>query len=124
MEAKELRIGNLVYQIAEWGEPIDKKLVEWSGDIWYRVGECLLYLEDFEPIPLTEEWLVKFGFENLDFPNEFNFGSFCVRLNTKDRIFRYITNDGNVRPVIKHVHQLQNLYFALTENELKINDNG
>jgi len=81
-------------------------------------------LDDFyQPIPLTEEWLFKFGFET-NYPkvkdkfyslnrfmiNSFNFGN-GFRLNTGGAI-EYNS--------IKYVHHLQNLYFALTSLELEI----
>ncbi len=66
------------------------------------------------PIPLTEDILLKCGFEKA--------------LNgwwDKDEIFSY--RDGyfgfgtNRHTKIDYLHQLQNLYFALTGEELKIN---
>lgn len=61
IKVEELRIGNLVYRNTEDFTPIDKKVIEWPESIWYRIGDCLEYNEWFEPIPLTEDWLVKLG---------------------------------------------------------------
>lgn len=73
-------------------------------------------LKDIQPIPLTEEWLIKFGFD----PCYFADGG---------KLSFYRINDSNFLlpdftlvwfgTKIKYVHQLQNLYFALTGEELK-----
>ena len=67
-------------------------------------------LEDLKPIPLTEEWLLKFGFR------ESNKYLFKYKLGLKKRGDNYFYDNIS----IKHVHQLQNLYFALTGEELTL----
>jgi len=76
---------------------------------------------------LTEEWLLKLGFElayESDYRRKFDmldsrFGyDFDLNGDTNGmQGFRYI---GNYLGHIKHVHQLQNLYFALTGKELEV----
>ena len=66
----------------------------------------------FRPIPLTEEWLLKLNF---DTKND--------QIFTKGRLSYNIHNGwwfGNKRlgRKIKYVHQVQNLYSALSEEEL------
>ncbi len=82
-------------------------------------------IADFEPIPLTEEWLVKLGFEEtyksqhtqrFDLISNTKFG---YNKNLKTDIY-YIRWIGEDFIHIKYVHQLQNLYFALTGEELII----
>ena len=76
------------------------------------------------PIPLTEEWLLKFGFgkseeheygcnthEIFGFYYDYHFNKFY--LDTP--------NEQVCIPFIKYVHQLQNLYFSLCGKELEIN---
>jgi len=55
MKANELRLGNWVLHITEPYQirPYDFSEVNKDGDAYWTI----------EPIPLTEEWLVKFGFE-------------------------------------------------------------
>tara|TARA_R110000772_G_scaffold99393_1_gene199295 strand:+ start:42 stop:404 length:363 start_codon:yes stop_codon:yes gene_type:complete len=115
MKANELRIGN--YYI-----DIDDKLTELSGYELYEMtikeNTESLGETEFRPIPLTEEWLVKFGFEKLEGWDDmyyFKIGYFQIY---EYNVSGYEYDDFN----IKHVHQLQNLYFALTGEELKIND--
>jgi len=66
-------------------------------------------------IPLTEEWLLDFGFEKDElgwFFKENDYCSFGLFFKNNEWLF-YISDTK-----IKYVHQLQNLYFALTNNEL------
>jgi len=82
-------------------------------------GQGLVYFSEIEPIPLTSEWLERFGFEKLPNPN-------FMAIGTSPKFSDYFSIDlrGNYIEFgyklinIKHVHQLQNLYFALTSKEL------
>jgi len=77
-------------------------------------------------IPLTEKWLLNSGFKQIT-TNEY---LFVIPL--KDRSLA-VSIYGNVEIsswdrlmishgcICEHVHQLQNLYFALTGEELQIN---
>ena len=121
MKAQELRIGNWV-QFRHTETPVRVTL----GDFVREYNDE--HLEDYEPIPLTEEWLIKFGFE----PN----GGIHFR-TIRQSAYIAIGNDGscglynslshfnrgssyNQLIDVEHVHQLQNLYFALTDEELTI----
>src|SRR5574343_524108 len=106
MKANEIRIGNLVYITKEWGEKIDTKVMVWDEAIWYAIGDCLAYLEDFEPIPITEEWLLRFGFET--YKDIFNNRYDCINGFEMENINTYCGVGNNQQ--IKYVHQLQNLY--------------
>jgi hypothetical protein len=72
------------------------------------------------PIPLTEEWLVKLGATK--FPsgkNKWQIGDKSTRL-LEYLDCRQVFIDVASSTELKHVHQLQNLYFALTGEELSI----
>jgi hypothetical protein len=91
-------------------------------------------LEDcFEPIKLTEEWLIKFGFESysthvnyneLQIKNKKPNKHIVVRLGIQNKyfsVFNHSECDFTELQFIRQldfVHQLQNLYFALTGEEL------
>ena len=73
------------------------------------------------PIPLTPEVLESCGFEV--FPWGYvkkSSKDFGVRINL--RSFNYDVS-GNSPVKIEYLHQLQNLYFALTGEELEVNPN-
>jgi len=122
MEAKELRIGNLFI------EENSKKIIEVIGLEKNRVVFSGMFLDKWqaEPIPLTEEWLLKFGFEENDNIYKLNnFGKFIFfeHLNSFGFYPSGLLNSLMRMDNLKSVHQLQNLYFALTGKELEI-DNG
>jgi hypothetical protein len=74
------------------------------------------------PIPLDEDWLLKFGFKK---DNEFYYIlDYCIEqyLDTKVWKFSVYTYEDTwhfINTGIQYVHQLQNLYFALTGTELQ-----
>jgi len=136
MDAKELRVGNFVTaircdnsQIIDQVKQLHESYVVTKFD-WGKV----------EPIPLTEEWLTKLGFEqmssycgcdgyhwviNYEVDNEKNdFTMFMGVEYEKDKSNKFFIEPFEImssgKLFIKHVHQLQNLYFALTGEELEI----
>jgi hypothetical protein len=104
MDAKEVRIGNLVYG---------------AEKIVYKITSDLIHILEsspnwVNPIPLTKNELLKLGFI-------VSFGTTLVlRINNKGVLLVYDLNNKtcNGLDTIKYVHQLQNLYFALTNKEL------
>lgn len=150
IKPNELRIGNLVDDrhgclliVSEttsqvvWGNLVD------GGIPVARKFDIL------EPVPLTEDWLRRCGFEvtNTDAGDRFvwmelqcddfsikyereNPSYFTGPLVPKEPIqsLDLVGNGGfdylghmDMKNKINHVHQLQNLYFALTGKELEIN---
>jgi hypothetical protein len=119
----ELRIGNLV----EYNGTADAIiLIDHKGCELVRFGYLSLQ-DEVQPIPLTEEWLVKFGIEkdeDLESEYPFDFGSF-LPFTRYSPIKKEMTNADwmNSKP-LEYVHQLQNLYLALTGEELILTENG
>jgi hypothetical protein len=120
MKANELRIGNLIFNDFGEVEPIygvDEKgiLTKVEENGWSMCFKP-------KPIPLTEEWLLKFGFEHIK-NNWYNIfavnNTFNVYLFSDNEGFRVEIVSQSIT-VLKYVHQLQNLYFALTGEELII----
>lgn len=119
MDAKELRIGNYVllqdkgvYQI-DLGHDIDE-IDSFPLDDNYCQG-----------IPLTEQWLMDFGFRKeadhiFLFPSNDSFRLWGFAWNLQEWSFNKNGDgwDDITTPSIKHVHQLQNLYYSLTGEEL------
>lgn len=79
--------------------------------------ECnLAPYSEIEPIPLTEEWLIKLGVDKdwlPDFSKKLN-----VRLHQSGRTFE-IKRSGIE---VKYVHQLQNIWHVATGEELTIKE--
>lgn len=119
MKATELRIGNSILINGEIVKEIGYGVI--TDFYQQRKGIKNPYLNTlkFEPIQLTEDWLIKFGFylhENRPRPIYGN-NSF-IFIYKQDGIFWSDLMHGTME--IKSVHQLQNLFFALTGEELKL----
>ena len=123
MKANKLRIGNLIRWIST-GEIDTVKDIFSAGGKHGAGGkhESInnVNIQDCEPIPLTEEWLKRFGFEK-------NMEIYYYHSKMSQIIIKQMPNwhlvktiSGNQITSINNVHQLQNLYFAFTGNELKI----
>lgn len=120
MKANELRIGNYI----EFNNSIDVKIIAiniefisfWKDDNFNFIFNSK---NQFNPIPLTEEWLLKFGFNNDIKINLYQFQDLSI-VWPSENFFLNTWKDELVYGVekIKYVHQLQNLYFALTGDEL------
>jgi hypothetical protein len=78
-------------------------------------------INSMNPIPLTEEWLIKFGFEKP--AHSWNGKIFHLSQWDAYPLNWCVAMDKNGAVIVrklKYVHQLQNLYFALTNEELTI----
>ena len=121
MKASELRIGNWVNLkdiITTYQKVI---MIDSEVNVIQCQNDIHSPLEDYEPIPLTEEILSGWGFEYDDINGD---SGYWQKRPTDSGLFRILLGeDGFVYDYqvdIKYVHQLQNLYFALTNEELKI----
>jgi len=115
MIPQELRIGNWVI-----GKNTGQELQVVAGDF---MGNW----RNFIPITLTEERLERFGFVILGTKLETHGvakkdNKFELSLwQQEDESWHIEYSHYNHRVLIKHVHQLQNLYHSLTGEELEIN---
>jgi hypothetical protein len=130
LRANELRIGNLVNineetRIDNTNElplinPLFKiERIDEDGEIiiYSEINNLHIHcdLESIQPIPLTEEWLLKFGFEK---KKDVYFIKRGIRLYPiRDLYYR---GEFPIKRDIIFIHQLQNLYFALMGEELTI----
>jgi hypothetical protein len=114
IKSNELRIGNLYNQYGDIhqvnGHVISALEKAPQGQLWCK------------PIPLTEEWLLKFGFEKQ------MMWTYAINIIGNKKLIYYLGEKGwsvgnkNYSDFsnLNYVHQLQNLYFALTNQELEI----
>jgi hypothetical protein len=129
MKSTDLRIGNLVnYKIVD---KLDKRK-EWFEPCEIDAVDLQVIDSDYQPIPLNEEWLLKFWFDEHgefgEYYRIFNKGliidvedtnnEFIVWVRIGDDILKPLLEVGYPIAYIQYVHQLQNLYFALTNEEL------
>jgi hypothetical protein len=113
IQANELRIGNYIYEDYS-GEMVVDLINEKYIDL-YKLGFKAVgrfSIDYLKPIKLTKQWLTEFGF-NKCFETCFELNGFILNEN-------FILMDIDITIKLDYVHQLQNLYFALTKNELKL----
>jgi len=122
--ATDYRIGNIIQY---------NKEIESTGTITSLIADFVAGLDycqidyrtnkkhwliNIKPIEITEEWLMKIGYEKMPSgtylqPNLGNFIWFEEGLKCSIAGEYYPEN-------IKYIHQLQNLHFALTQRELAV----
>lgn len=108
MEASELKIGNLIYKCY----PEGNEVVEVKNISENFVNS--LDISSIKPIPLTDEWLFKLGFKKVY--------ETCYQYKDFEINDKFIMMDIDITVQLKYVHSLQNLYFALTGEELTIKE--
>ncbi len=124
MDARELRIGNLVLDDRnneiEVESIIDDDFLSGINLEMFHDGDYeILKFDACKPIPLTDELLQRFGFE----PSNDTFGGhlspplneFGDRIRILDNKWRSHYTDVE----IKYLHQLQNLWYVLVGTELE-----
>ena len=126
IQENELRIGNYVNKITTSDNDADLTIVN-ALDIFNVSAD----LDFYEPIPLTEEWLLKFGFEKKKWVSELPNSIECFYFE-KNGIIVYllkycfeieiITKAGqfNTFKSWNYVHQLQNIFYCFCGTEITI----
>jgi hypothetical protein len=147
MEAKELKIGNFI-ATKECG----CSEVCWIGGNWVGLQDGDDWHEEgIHPIPLTEDWLRKFGFTAIENSTYINGRQWMLQVSSDyidEELDEVVNRDGTwfdgigshsyredgamgvcalcrgnyICNNIRTVHQLQNLYFALTGEELTLKE--
>ncbi len=126
MKAEDFRIGDYVYGVSDRIEIVigigkdacitDHYLPELLSSPYEAEYKYL------KPIPLTEEILLKCGFEKHSVTGWFMGKGRTITIDLKIGLI-YI--NGNIvsknKNLFRYLHQLQNLYFALTNEELTVN---
>ena len=111
MKSTELRIGNIIESRTK--HPVK---ANWGTLRALENGE-----KTYLPIKITEEWLFKLGFEphsKIGFRRFYNIHTFVIEI-THDNVCVYYTDRKVQICFIKYIHELQNLFFALTNTELQ-----
>lgn len=103
MRIEDLRIGNLVYDTEG---KVNTVCVETFVKFNYQI----------EPILLSENWLLKFGFECSEYFKRID--KFLIKKTYDGYIL--VGDKHSIGEEFYYVHQLQNIYFALRGEELTI----
>ncbi|MEJ2884352.1 hypothetical protein [Pedobacter sp. GR22-6] len=136
MESKELRLGNIVNFLS--GRSWLQGQVTNIGKSDCVIDTYSVKAADIQGIAITEEWLLKFGFIEMEDTVPEGFPTFSpLNFTGKFRLYYSETNhkfnldvmnfmEGDLVErvlAINHVHQVQNLFFALTGEDLEMQPN-
>ena len=131
IKSNELRIGNYVLLNGKIIKITDAEIIDYIVKSENGRLRITPPIHKIDPIPLTPEIMFKFGFEKVDIPDSINEegeiikgynnwelinSNFCFTRGHNDEII-----SGN-KAELKYLHQLQNLYFAKTYEELEIKE--
>ena len=119
-----LPVGSVVYQVIENFEPCTPKPIVFSESNWYRIGECVEYLDWFQPIQLTPEILTEWcnmklerkqlslniGGELMDYATD---GKMCIYYSKKGWTLDSIVNKDTV--YFQYLHELQLLFLGMKQ---------
>lgn len=141
IEAKDLRIGNLIYFTKDHPVSEVTQIFKKGVNVNTTDGMCPYVL--IEPIKLTEKWLINFGFKECE-PSRYGHKYTIGRADwgfTIENSFEKETwffghehydsgnEDENNKSMhfcfdLKYVHQLQNIFYSLTDEELQTQAGG
>jgi hypothetical protein len=115
MKANELRIGNYALAFNEHIWEIDGIR---KSSVFFGSSNCPY--SELSPIPITEEWLLRFGFFRKERRQGLHLGytTIWVGTNGRGKYFLY-KRFGRTARTVETVHHLQNIHFALTGEELQ-----
>ena len=120
IDSNEVRIGNLVnYNDGEYGFDDYVVIIEPHEIHTYRTIAERIKNAELNPIPITPEWLERLGLKghSFDFSKVFTISYYDDMVH----IEQYSEGPFDL-PHIKYIHQLQNLYHALTGQELTVKE--
>jgi len=124
IKAQELRIGNFLYVAGNIWTVSD--IFSNPDELYFKENENYNHLLNAEGIPITDEWLLRFGFEQT-YKSQFR-----TKYDYIDPVFGFdFDKDGITNGMqgfryydryidLKYIHQIQNLIHANTGKELEL----
>lgn len=120
MKANELRIGNYFIDEVQNENTISAYYIH-ELEMFNNSPKYRTVSKYFKAIDLSEEWLIKLGFEqHTSNPFWFRKKQLCISVIGKVELISWDMHIFKIDTEIKYIHQLQNLYFSLTQEELII----
>jgi hypothetical protein len=143
IHAKDLRIGNLIIWNPKLSNPqitllpmlveivviaqdkmgyapykLEQRVEPFEDDRMVQMETIFKSFEEFEPVTLTTEVLEKLGFENIN--GTYQLKGFYPQLFLRENMWIVDFVPGSFCVKIKYLHQLQNLYYTVLNEELDI----
>ncbi|MDD6210530.1 MAG: hypothetical protein PUB21_08000 [Bacteroidales bacterium] len=125
---KELRVGNYVKDRGNKILRIDyfeiDKVCQEMEVANMKVHPLTEYVEHLEPVPISIDMLLKFGFIDDSYPGceeqiIFKLEEFWILYNRRSELYGIMLAERVVCE-LKYLHQLQNIYFDLQGKELLV----
>ena len=126
MKTSELMIGNYVMAINNYEDIFYVNCIYGYRDLNITSGIYKNYdttIRNIKPIPLTEEWLLKFGFLIIEINGKFEatLPNFRYNIYWNKYTDGFLFCDGETVLIhFNYVHELQNLVFVLGQRELTV----
>lgn len=127
IKAEELRLGTFIYAAVDENDKLlvcqvtqlKQRGLVWSSDLGTDPqGKNYTGYEFIDSIPLTHDWLIRFGFE-FD-SHTYSRGNFWLAPTKTNRYEVFLTGLYNgSQTTLDFVHELQNLYFSIMGSELE-----
>jgi hypothetical protein len=143
INAKDVRLGNLIIwnpkllnpqvtlqpmiveiavitqnQIGYTPYKLEQRVEPFEDDLMVKMETITKSKEEFEPIILTKEILEKIGFENVN--GMYQLGGFDPKLVSRENLWSAVLMPDSKGIEIRYLHQLQNLYYTILEEDLEI----
>lgn len=123
MQSSELRIGNYVNSK---NDGIIKITNISENSVAVSENHCYNHIPIhlIKPVKINKEWLLNHGFKKHETYSLIDIKTGSLELmNIFEMYFRPYFKGKSINVDIEHVHQIQNLYFALTGEELTLKTN-
>tara|TARA_R110000850_G_scaffold262851_1_gene391547 strand:+ start:27 stop:410 length:384 start_codon:yes stop_codon:yes gene_type:complete len=126
IQSNELRIGNWINLYDNFNSQVTG--LTNTKKVWCVKNpideKCAWFTNNLNAIPLTEEWLIDFGFKRGEDKNRFNLDGKEIYIFTdvNDKPTKVVFNPSSSTLYVnlKYVHKLQNLFFELNGIELTL----
>lgn len=132
VKENEIRIGNVFHHLERWSnmqghDTLSEFDFIWTAAHWNYLAECVLFMEDFEPIQITTDKLLELGFTKGDYHTNWfshvELNCHLVQFSDGEYVLEGV-DDIRLSEGFRYVHQLQNIFYWLTFKELGTVLNG
>lgn len=121
VEENEIMCGNYFIHNDNWCSREHKGIFQFDSQHFFELHECTFSLENISPIPLTEDILIRCGFEKIE--NNWKVFDMVFANVSWERLAGMTLSLEHERiflPHIKYLHQMQNLVKLLCNQTIEL----